>query len=142
MADETRTRVLLLRHAAPAAPHLLHGAASDIGLRERGRQQAEAIGPILAMERPVVVISSAMRRAVETDEPISRACGVELLVEPDLHERRIGGLCGRPYKAGEIGFSTERAESFDSVRCRVMQVWRDLACRFDGETYVVVAQGA
>jgi broad specificity phosphatase PhoE len=31
----------------------------------------------LAAERPVAVISSPMRRAVETVEPIARACGVE-----------------------------------------------------------------
>ncbi len=156
MDDDALTRVLLLRHAETAAPHLFHGAESDIGLSERGRQQAEAIGPILVAERPVVVVSSAMRRAVETAEPIALACGVELLVEPGLHERRVGKLCGMPYddgaglwaqtierwEAGETGFATEGAESFDSVRCRVMPVWRELACRFAGETYVVVAHGA
>ena len=153
---ENPTRVLLLRHAETAAPYLFHGAESDIGLSERGRQQAEAIGPILAAERPVVVVSSAMRRAVETAEPIARACGVELLIEPDLHERRIGKLCGVRYddreglwaqtiarwQAGETGFATEGAESLDDIRDRVMPVWTRLADRFEGATYVVVAHGA
>ncbi len=156
MDDDALTRVLLLRHAETAAPHLFHGAESDIGLSERGRQQAEAIGPILAAERPVVVVSSAMRRAVETAEPIARACGVELLIEPGLHERRIGKLCGVPYddqeglwaetlgrwQSGETGYATEGAESFDAVRDRVMPVWNRLGDRFEGATYVVVAHGA
>jgi probable phosphoglycerate mutase len=156
MADQSLTRVLLLRHAETAAPHLFHGAESDIGLSERGRKEAEAIGPILAAERPVVVVSSAMRRAVETAEPIARSCGVELLIEPHLHERRIGKLCGlhyddqdgpwaetlRRWQAGETGFATEGAESFDAVRDRVMPTWLQLAERFAGRTCVVVAHGA
>jgi 2,3-bisphosphoglycerate-dependent phosphoglycerate mutase len=150
------TRVLLLRHAETAAPHLFHGAESDIGLSERGRHQAEAIAPVLAAERPVAVVSSPMRRAVETAEPIARACGVELLIEPDLHERRIGALCGTPYndqegpwaetlrrwQAGETSFAPKGAESFDDVQDRVMPVWDRLANRFQCATYTVVAHGA
>ena len=156
MDDDALTRVLLLRHAETAAPHLFHGAESDIGLSERGRQQAEAIGPILAAERPVIVVSSAMRRAVETAEPIALACGVELLIEPDLHERRVGKLCGMRYddreglwaqtikrwEAGETGFTTEGAESLDDIRDRVLPIWHRLADRFEGATYAVVAHGA
>jgi probable phosphoglycerate mutase len=153
---DVTTRALLLRHAETAAPHLFHGAESDIGLSERGRQQAEAISHILVAERPVAVVSSAMRRAVETAEPIARACGVELLIEPDLHERRIGNLCGMPYddqegpwaetirrwQSGETGFATEGAESLDAVRDRVMPVWVRLAERFADRTYAIVAHGA
>ena len=152
---EKPTRVLLLRHAETAAPYLFHGAESDIGLSERGRQQAEAIGPILAAERPVVVVSSAMRRAIETAEPIARACGVELLIEPDLHERRIGTLCGMLYddreglwaqtierwQAGETDFATDGAESLDGIRDRVLPIWHRLAHRFDGQTSLFVGHG-
>src|SRR5207248_7196830 len=90
MRGDDPTRVLLLRHAETAAPHLFHGAESDVGLSERGHWEAAAIAPILAQEKPVAVISSAMRRAVETAEPIARACGVPLSIEAGLHERRIG----------------------------------------------------
>jgi 2,3-bisphosphoglycerate-dependent phosphoglycerate mutase len=38
-----------------------------------------------------------MRRAVETARPIAEACGVPLQIEPGLHERRIGQLCGLPF---------------------------------------------
>ncbi len=97
-----------------------------------------------------------MRRAVETAEPIARSSGVELLIEPDLHERRIGRLCGmlyddqagpwaetlRRWQSGETRFATEGAESFDAVRDRVMLVWVRLAESFAGRTYLVVAHGA
>ncbi len=67
MKSDAPTRVVLLRHAEMAAPDLFHGAESEIGLSERGRQQAEAIAPVLAAERPVAVISS--RAAVVLKRP-------------------------------------------------------------------------
>ncbi len=152
----TMTRVLLLRHAETAAPHLFHGAESDIGLSERGLRQAFAIAPVLAAEQPVAVISSAMRRAVLTAEPVAAACHLPLRQEPELHERRVGGLCGQPFSMtdgiwrdtlrrwmnGETHFAPDGAESFDDIRRRVLPIWQQLADDYRGQTYVVVAHGA
>src|SRR4051794_5459463 len=88
------TRVLLLRHAESSDPSVFHGAESDVGLSERGRRQADAVAGYLAARRPDAVVSSAMRRALDTAGPIARACGLGLLVEPALHERRVGALSG------------------------------------------------
>jgi broad specificity phosphatase PhoE len=69
------TRVLLLRHAETANPVIFHGAESDVGLSERGRQQADAIAPILAAHSPTAIISSGMRRAIDTaTPPAPRGC--------------------------------------------------------------------
>ncbi len=83
------TRVLLLRHAESANPLIFHGAESDVGLSERGWRQAKVIAPVLAAQTPDVLISSAMRRARETAQPIARACGLPVRIEADLHERRV-----------------------------------------------------
>jgi broad specificity phosphatase PhoE len=149
------TRVLLLRHAETASPQIFHGAESDVELSERGRRQAEAIAPVLAAEKPHVVVSSAMRRARETALPIARACGVPLRIEPDLHERSVGKLCGMPTKgddgvwpstlerwmAGETAFAPPGAESFDDVQRRVLPVWQRLTTDHAGETIVLVVHG-
>jgi broad specificity phosphatase PhoE len=147
------TRVLLLRHAESARPDVFHGAESDVGLSERGRQQAEAVARQLAAYRPDAVISSAMRRARETALPIARACGLELRIEPALHERKVGALSGTPTKgdvwpdtlrrwmAGDTGFAPDGAESFDAIGERVLPVWRRLAEEFRDRTLVVVAHG-
>ena len=152
----TPTRVLLLRHAETAAPRLFHGAESDVGLSERGFRVSEVIAPTLALHRPAAVVSSPMRRAVETATPIARACGLPLTIEPALHERRIGPLAGQPYdaaqgpwaetlrrwQAGELDYATPGAESFLTVRDRVLPTWHHLAQTLSGRTYVVVAHGA
>jgi broad specificity phosphatase PhoE len=149
------TRVLLLRHAETAVPDVFHGAESDVGLSDRGLRQARAIGPILAAWKPAVVVSSAMRRAVATAEPIAAACQVELQIEADLHERRVGSLSGQPFDAldglwpetlrrwmgGDTAFAPEGMESFDDIRGRVLPVWRRLANAYTGRTYFMVAHG-
>src|SRR5438270_13766039 len=96
------TRVLLLRHAESADPTVFHGAESDIGLSERGKRQAELIAPNLANYRPVALVSSGMRRALATAEPIAQACGVSIRVESALHERRVGKLAGNSFDHGDV----------------------------------------
>jgi broad specificity phosphatase PhoE len=149
------TRVLLLRHAETANPLIFHGAESDIGLSERGRRQAQAIAPLLAAETPDVVVSSAMRRALDTATPIARACGLSLRIEAELHERRVGELGGTPtqrsegmwpdtlrrWVAGETAFAPPEAESFDDIRRRVLPVWQRLTRDGEGQTMVIVAHG-
>jgi broad specificity phosphatase PhoE len=149
------TRVYLLRHGESAAPHLFHGAESDIGLSNRGRRQAEAVAGWLAGWQPAGVVSSAMRRAVETATPIAEACGLPLQIEPDLHERRVGTLSGLPihthdaiwaatvrrWIAGETAYAPPDAESFDEIQARVLPVWRRLTAEFAGRPLVIVAHG-
>jgi probable phosphoglycerate mutase len=149
------TRVLLLRHAESADPTVFHGAESDVGLSERGLRQAEAIAPVLAAESPHVIVASGMRRARLTAEPIARACGLPLAIEPDLHERRVGAMSGLPnhlpeglwpdtlrrWTAGETDYAPEGAESFDAIRQRVLPVWQRLTADADGRTLVIVCHG-
>src|SRR5262245_34494343 len=102
------TRVLLLRHGESADPTVFHGAESDIGLSERGMRQAEVVTPILAAYSPAAVISSGMRRALLTAEPIAAACGLPIRIEPALHERRVGALAGATFDHGDVWPETLR----------------------------------
>ena len=149
------TRVLLLRHAESADPTVFHGAESDVGLSPLGRRQAEAVAAALKSFAPAVVVSSAMRRALDTAGPIAASCGVAIEIEPLLHERRVGLLSGTPtndgngvwpatlkrWLAGETSYAPEGAESFDAMRGRVVPVWAEVAKRHQGRTVVMVAHG-
>src|SRR5262249_22965514 len=142
------TRVLLLRHAETANPLIFHGAESDVDLSDRGRRQAQAIADYLAGYHPAVVVSSALRRALATAEPIAAHCGVPLRIEPDLHERRVGVLSGTPtnlpegpwpetvrrWVAGQTGYATPGAESFDDLRARLLPVWERVTGELEGQT--------
>jgi 2,3-bisphosphoglycerate-dependent phosphoglycerate mutase len=149
------TRVFLLRHAETADPSVFHGAESDVGLSERGRRQAEAVANVLGDCGVEWVVSSAMRRAMDTAGPIARTCAAPLRIEPLLHERRIGILTGTPtggsdgvwpqtlrrWLAGETGFAPDGAESYDAIRARVLPTWERLMDEGSGRTLVVVAHG-
>jgi broad specificity phosphatase PhoE len=149
------TRVFVLRHAESADPTVFHGAESDVGLSERGRKQAQAVAPLLAAHNPTAIISSAMRRARDTAAPIAVACGLPVLSEPQLHERRVGALSGTPFAAngsawpdtlrrwvaGEASFAPPGAESFDDIRSRVLPVWERITTTHRDRCLVVVAHG-
>jgi 2,3-bisphosphoglycerate-dependent phosphoglycerate mutase len=148
-------RVWLVRHAEAAAPTMFHGFESDIELGEHGHRQARAAAEWFALLRPTAVISSAMRRAVETATPIAAACGVPHLQEPLLHERRVGALSRRPrseadaiwnetitrWTAGETAYSFPGMESFDELRDRVLPAFRRVVEAHPGGRVVIVAHG-
>jgi 2,3-bisphosphoglycerate-dependent phosphoglycerate mutase len=148
-------RVLLIRHAESAAPHIFNGAESDIGLSERGLKQALTLAPIIAEFTPNRLVSSGMRRALETAKPIAKACSLPLLIEPDLHERRVGALSGTPFGAkdgvwpdtlarwinGETAYAPDGSESYEAIQQRVLPIWNRLTNGPDQETLVIVAHG-
>jgi broad specificity phosphatase PhoE len=148
-------RVLLLRHAQTSAPDVFHGAESDIGLGERGREQARAVADRIASFLPAAVYSSAMRRARETAQPIASACGLSPIAIASLHERKMGALSGTPWAesrpiydetmrrwtAGDLDSSHEGGESYAQIRDRVVPELLAISSRHDGQTVVVVAHG-
>jgi broad specificity phosphatase PhoE len=153
--DAPITRILLARHAETSDPDRFHGAESDVGLSERGREQAEQLGHWIVEARPTVLYCSALRRAVDTAVSVGLACGLEPVVIPALHERRIGPLSGvsradgwatyaevkARWIAGEVEVSHPGGESFADIRRRVGPILENLAARHRGQTIVVVAHG-
>jgi 2,3-bisphosphoglycerate-dependent phosphoglycerate mutase len=153
--DASGTRIFLARHAETSDPDRFHGAESDIGLSAWGLEQAERLGGWLAGTEARALYCSALRRAVDTALPIGRVCGLEPVVIPDLHERRIGPLSGvsrqdgwttyadvkARWIAGDLEASHPGGESFADIRRRVCPVLEELASRHRGETIIVVAHG-
>lgn len=147
--------VWLLRHAETATPNVFHGAESDEVLSTLGERQAAAAAEWFAALEPDVVISSKMRRAIATAAPIAVRCGVPHLIESELHERRIGALCGTSFSlsegpwvetlarwtAGETAYSTPGAESYDDLVARLVPAWERVIAEHHGKRIVIVAHG-
>ncbi|WP_435015601.1 histidine phosphatase family protein [Tundrisphaera sp. TA3] len=157
MQDPTTSRVLLLRHAETAAPDRFHGAESDVALGPRGHLQAEAAATALRDSGiPIAAVySSGMLRARETAAPIAAALGLDTAVVPELHERRMGSLSGRPlaegwddyqaamalWKADDLDATHQGGESYAQIRDRAVPALAAIADRHRGQAVVVVAHG-
>jgi broad specificity phosphatase PhoE len=153
MPENSPTRVLLLRHAETANPFVFHGAESDVGLSEPGQRQAEAAAEALLGFRADRLVSSGMRRALDTAAPIARLLNLPIIIERDLHERRVGALAGtstqsgdggwpetlRHWMAGNLDYAPKGAESYAEIRARVLPAWKRVVSK--GQTTIVVAHG-
>jgi broad specificity phosphatase PhoE len=134
---------------------VFHGAESDIGLSDLGQRQAAAAADWFTALKPTAVVSSGMLRARDTAAPIATACGVPHTIELDLHERRVGAMSGTSFSsasgpwpetiarwsAGETGFTTPGAESFDQLRERLVPAIHRVVAKYSGGRVLIVAHG-
>ena len=153
------TRIYLMRHAETVRPDVFHGFESDVDLGPRGERQAMAVAGVIADLRPDGLVSSNMLRARRTAAAISRACGLPVQIEPELHERKVGALQGvsvhgdtgvwpdtlQRWIGGDTAYSPTPsptgAESFDDIRERVLPTWDRVTREFSGKSVVIVAHG-
>jgi len=78
--------LILVRHGLPEHVETDDGSPADPPLAAGGRAQAEALARWLAGEKLDAVYASPMQRARQTADPLARALGVELRIEPGVVE--------------------------------------------------------
>lgn len=87
----TPRHVLLWRHGRTSwnVEHRFQGQ-SDLPLDDVGRAQAAVAARLLAGYAPDAVVSSDLRRAVQTARPLVELLGLPLALDPRLRERSLG----------------------------------------------------
>jgi broad specificity phosphatase PhoE len=83
------TRLLLIRHAKPAANW---DVSDDAGLDPTGHAQAAALPAALATRGPLPIVTSPLRRTRETAAPLAEAWSKELAVDPTVGEIASPGV--------------------------------------------------
>ena len=110
---------------------------------------------MLGTEKVAAVYSSDLLRTRQTAEPIARALGMPLVVEPGLRERSYGLLEGRTHdelrrdhpevyqrwRAREPDFVPSGGESLRALHVRVERQIRLLAQKHAHQTVVAVTHG-
>ena len=76
----------MIRHARPVRHEASEGGSADPDLAEMGCLQAEATADFLATEGVDHIVSSSMKRAVQTAEPLSERLGLGIETLDDLRE--------------------------------------------------------
>lgn len=165
-ADETAgpdldapTRVVLVRHGTTdftTAGRLDGRGGADPGLDDAGREQARALArrmPSWVGDGRAVVVTSSLRRAVETGAVIADALGVTAQVDADWDEQSFGAWDGRsvaqiaarwPDDFARLrtdgAFAPEGGETHEQVRERVAGAYgRAVEQAGPGGVVVVVA---
>lgn len=154
-----RTLVYLVRHGeTPWNVERRFQGQLNVELSPAGRKQAEAVAGWLA-GRPVkfsALYSSDLRRAAETAVIIGQRIGVTLVLDPRLREINVGEWSGlladeveKKYPGALVEwheridrFTIPGGESIPAVQKRVLEAYRALVDRHDGEAIVIVSHGA
>ena len=143
--------VLLLRHGLTDAnaTGTIQGHAPT-PLNATGQRQAELLAGAVAAWRPRVkaLVSSDLRRAAQTAEPVARACGLEPVFDPAWRERGLGEMEGKTFadrdiwRAASGDHDAPGAEAAGAFRARVREALLALPARFPHHDVVgVVTHG-
>lgn len=91
----TIRRLVLLRHGQTEwnAGSRMQGQL-DTDLTELGRQQAVAAAEVLAKRQPLLVVSSDLRRALDTATALGDRSGLPVLIDERLRETHLGDWQG------------------------------------------------
>lgn len=148
------TRLVLARHGqTPLSVDRRYSGQGDPDLTDLGLWQAEKTAERLATTPHLsAVVSSPLRRCLETAERTADAAGVPLIVEPDLIETDFGQWEGLSFSEaaerdpkvhsqwlGDTSVPPPGGESFAVVRSRVERGLRKIVSDRPGEVVAVVS---
>lgn len=151
------TRIIAVRHGETAwnVDARIQGQM-DIGLNDKGRNQARRVGKALAGEAISAVYSSDLGRAHQTAQAIADVAGIAVVPHTGLRERGFGMFEGKtfdeihatwPDHASDWRKRTpdweppQGGESLLQLRARVTGTVETLAARHPGQQIVMVAHG-
>jgi broad specificity phosphatase PhoE len=146
--------LVLVRHAEPVrTPAGSVDGPADPGLTPRGLAQSRRLASWLAGERIDAVLSSPMRRAVETAEPVAAALGLEIEVVDGLIEYDSTSIDYIPTEELQsegdprwLAMVEGRWEEFGAApasefKARVARTVEEIIDRFPGRRVVAVCHG-
>ena len=140
-------RIYLARHGRTAlnAAGALRGHI-DVPLDPVGQRQVQILGAVLAGRRPQLVVSSPLRRAIQTAEAVADRAGLDVQVDERLIDRQYGewagvGVTDVVARWGSLD-AAPGVEPAVEVRDRVLAALNDIAKSTAGAAAVVVSHDA
>ncbi|MGA9309117.1 MAG: bifunctional RNase H/acid phosphatase [Pseudonocardiaceae bacterium] len=153
-ATDSPTRLLMLRHGQTEySAQRRYSGRADLPLTELGERQAAAAAARLANTNGVAaVVSSPLRRARQTAQPVADALGVPLTVHDGLIETDFGAWEGLTFAEArdrdpdlharwltDTSLAPPGGESMDAVHRRVRRVRDQLISEHGAATLIVVS---
>lgn len=152
---EHGTQVLLIRHGETQwnRDQRIQGHL-DVGLSERGLEQARQLAVVLRRERIDVIYSSDLQRARITAEFLSGG-EREIIVDPRIREANMGRFQGltsdeiratypeafQAWREDSVRNRPLGGESLEDLQARCLEALSEILPRHPGQTVAVVAHG-
>lgn len=142
--------LLLVRHGQSEwnAAGLMQGQTPHVPLTELGHAQAAEAARELAALSPRALLSSDLRRAVETAEHCARATGLPLVTTRALREQGYGVLEGRPSRElwdvvdwTDPHWAADGGESLAELHGRVAAYLKNLCAEPPADVIALVTHG-
>jgi broad specificity phosphatase PhoE len=142
--------LLLVRHGQSEwnAAGLMQGQTRHVPLTDLGHTQAAAAARELARLNPGALISSDLRRAVQTAEHCALATGLPISTTPALREQGYGVLEGRPSRElwdvvdwTDPHWSADGGESLAELHARVEAFVKNLCAEPPADVIALVTHG-
>ena len=144
--------LIIVRHARPQRiENNDTGSPADPSLSELGVKQAEAVANFLREEKVDRIVSSSMKRAVETAQPLSSMINKTISQRDDLRESDHNSSSYIPVE--EMTYDSAPVQAYmndpqavfegdyDAFRDRVVGAFNDLIVTHKGEIVVVFCHG-
>jgi uncharacterized phosphatase len=141
------TTICIIRHGETEwnASGRLQGC-EDIEINDLGRKQAIQVAQYLKNEPWDIIISSPLKRALETAQIIGRIVSVsDILVWDRLKERNYGEAAGLLPEERHQRFPdgvVPGQEDFESLRVRAYEALCEMVRTYSGKKMLVVSHGA
>jgi 2,3-bisphosphoglycerate-dependent phosphoglycerate mutase len=142
------TTLILVRHAQSAPLPELREA--EFPLSELGRQQARDLVPVLAELGVDSLVSSPYERAIDTLRPYAETAGLDIAIDDDLRERKLGASWIDDHEAAheavrrmhaDPDFQLPGGESSRAVNARVDAALARVVAANPGRTIAVGSHG-
>lgn len=121
VVSEAGVRLYVLRHGEPARRDLFYGHY-DIGLSDRGLEQARAQAERLGEIPFVAIYSSDLQRAHQGAALVAERRGLAVRIDPELREMSLGALEAMPHAEARERYPQWAGRSyFDMLDARMPQ---------------------
>jgi broad specificity phosphatase PhoE/ribonuclease HI len=156
-STELSTRFVLLRHGQTEhSANRAYSGRGDVPLTSIGEAQATLAAKRLStVPRIAAVVSSPLRRAIQTAEPVAAQLGLPVTVHNGLIEADYGSWEGLTFAQAaardpelhaswlrDTSIAPPGGESFDAVRRQVRKARDELIARYAESTIVVISHVA
>jgi len=148
-------RYLLMRHGE--ARHMVediytNDPKSEYGLTDEGRAQAAEAAKNIPADKPLVIVSSPVLRALETARIVAEKCSVpadQIVIDDRLREINFGEFNGKSkwdwinFMAQPEWFTAkpEGGENYEEIKKRFGEAMYDLEKRYKDSTVLMVSHG-